>query len=231
MAKYRAGGGINKLEGKIRNMREQSSQWKEYKLLREEVLEKLPQVKRDETKRVKEAFLSFIPSRRRYERISSIPDLILELEQQLVIFPEKRGIKQLGSVIHYVEQVSNFSLEEDLHERVKRLTRRLEPARQPLRGEPVPSGPLSDRILHKLGRDLEKAGGRLGALCHWTWARPRGAGGREGETGRGGQHREGGGRQHHQDRQESGRAFWQTLRRCGRDGGASGAYCKSFGEP
>ena len=30
--------------------------------------------------------------------------------------------------------------------------RRLEPARQPLRGEPVPSGPLSDRILHKLGR-------------------------------------------------------------------------------
>ena len=29
-----------------------------------------------------------------------------ELEQQLVIFPEKRGIKQLGSVIHYVEQVS-----------------------------------------------------------------------------------------------------------------------------
>ena len=30
-----------------------------------------------------------------------------ELEQQLVIFPEKRGIKQLGSVIHYVEQVSD----------------------------------------------------------------------------------------------------------------------------
>jgi len=158
--KDRIGGETNQLEGKIRNMREESSQWKEYKLLREEVLEKLPQVKRDETKRVKEAFLSFIPSRRRYERISSIPDLILELEQQLVIFPEKRGIKQLGSVIHYVEQVSNFSLEEDLHERVKRLTRRLEPARQPLRGEPVPSGPLSDRILHKLGRDLEKAGGR-----------------------------------------------------------------------
>ena len=30
--------------------------------------------------------------------------------------------------------------------------RRLEPARQPLRGELVPSGPLSDKILHKLGR-------------------------------------------------------------------------------
>ena len=30
-----------------------------------------------------------------------------ELEQQLVIFPEKRGIKQLGSVIHYVEQVGD----------------------------------------------------------------------------------------------------------------------------
>ena len=33
-----------------------------------------------------------------------------ELEQQLVIFPEKRGIKQLGSVIHYVEQVRSDTL-------------------------------------------------------------------------------------------------------------------------
>ena len=42
MAKDRVRGETNQLEGKIRNMREESSQWKEYKLLREEASRNYP---------------------------------------------------------------------------------------------------------------------------------------------------------------------------------------------
>merc|ERR1719209_209094 len=64
-------------------MRELSSKWRDYKLLREEVIEKLPKVRQEETTRVKEAFVSLIPSRRRYDRIASVADLILELATRM----------------------------------------------------------------------------------------------------------------------------------------------------
>jgi len=141
-------------------MREESSKWRDYKLLREEVIDKLPKVGDEEATRVKEAFLSLIPSRRRYDRIASVADLILELEEQLEIFPEKKGIKKLGSVLHCVEQVSNFALDSDLQERIKNLTRDLEPVPSLPREVALLPTDLSDRILIKLARDLEKAGGR-----------------------------------------------------------------------
>jgi len=141
-------------------MRELSSKWRDYKLLREEVIEKLPKVRQEEATRVKEAFVSLIPSRRRYDRIASVADLILELEEQLEIFPEKRGIKKLGSVLHCVQQVSNFALDNDLQERITNLTRELEPASLPKEVVAVLPTNVSDRILIKLARDLEKAGGR-----------------------------------------------------------------------
>jgi len=141
-------------------MREESSKWRDYKLLREEVIEKLPKVREEETRRVKEAFLSLIPSRRRYDRISSVADLILELEEQLEIFPEKKGIKKFGSVLHCVQQVSNFALDNDLQEKIQILTRDLEPVPSlPGKAILLPTS-ISDRILTKLARDLEKAGGR-----------------------------------------------------------------------
>merc|ERR1719209_237345 len=97
---------------------------------------------------------------RRYDRIASVADLILELEEQLEIFPEKRGIKKLGSVLHCVQQVSNFVLDSDLQERIKNLTRDLEPVPSLPREVTLLPTTLSDRILIKLARDLEKAGGR-----------------------------------------------------------------------
>jgi len=142
-------------------MRELSSKWREYKLLREEVIEKLPKVRHEEATRVKEAFVSLIPSRRRYDRIASVADLILELEEQLEIFPEKKGITKLGSVLHCVQQVSNFALDSDLLERITNLTRDLEPvASLPREVALLPTTSVSERILIKLARDLEKAGGR-----------------------------------------------------------------------
>jgi len=141
-------------------MRELNNSWRDYKLLRDEVIEKLPSVRIDEAMRVKEAFMSCIKSRRRYERITSIADLILELEEQLFIFPEKKGIKELGSVIHLTQQVSNFTFDNDLQERIKHLTRELEPAESSPKEVAHLSTCVSDRILNKLGRDLEKAGGR-----------------------------------------------------------------------
>ena len=93
----RLNGGRSQIEKQIKGgkMRQESWKWRDYKLLREEVTEKLPKVREEETRRVKEAFLSLIPSRRRYDRIASVADLILELEEQLEIFPEKKGIKKL----------------------------------------------------------------------------------------------------------------------------------------
>ena len=46
-----------------------------------------------------------------------------ELEEQLEIFPEKKGIKKFGSVLHCVQQVSNFVLDTDLQEKIQILTR------------------------------------------------------------------------------------------------------------
>ena len=123
---------------------------------------------------VKETFQSLITSRRRYERIASVRDLILvgqassapssllqELEKQLVIFPEVRGISYLGSVLHCVEQTSGRRLEPALLSRLEELTRQLEPVAAsspaPLQGGAVG---LPARLVARLGRDLERAGGR-----------------------------------------------------------------------
>ena len=75
-----------------------------------------------------------------------------ELEEQLEIFPEKKGIKKFGSVLHCVQQVSNFVLDTDLQEKIQILTRDLEPVQSfPGKAILLPTS-ISDRILTKLAR-------------------------------------------------------------------------------
>ena len=71
------------------------------------------------------------------------------------------GIGFLGSVIHCVQQDSTTRLAPDLLARLDLLTRELEPPKfSNPRELSVPLAKVSSRIITKLGRDLERAGGR-----------------------------------------------------------------------
>ena len=73
-----------------------------------------------------------------------------------------RGISYLGSVLHCVEQTSGRRLEPALLCRLEELTLQLEPAAAsspaPLQGRGTVG--LPGRLVARLGRDLERAGGR-----------------------------------------------------------------------
>ena len=141
-------------------MRSPSPQWLAYSSLRDEVVAALPPGL--PVFRVKEAFQSLVPSRRRYARIHSVADLILELEHQLVIFPECRGVSALSSVLHCSQQ-AGAKLDQGLLDRVDVLVRDLEPAVPSPRAKEaanLPPGRVPARLVVKLARDLERAGGR-----------------------------------------------------------------------
>lgn len=76
-------------------------------------------------------------------------------------FMKPPGIGFLGSVIHCVQQDSATRLDTNLLARVDLLTRELEPPKfSSPREVAVPLTRVSSRIIAKLGRDLERAGGR-----------------------------------------------------------------------
>ena len=59
---------------------------------------------------IKAEFREVIRSRRRYERIASLKDLLLELENRLVIFPDKRGINSFLSIVRQIQRIQPQSL-------------------------------------------------------------------------------------------------------------------------
>lgn len=143
-------------------MREVTPIWNNYQKLRDEVIScltsELP------VERIKAAFQGQIESRRRFERIQTVPELIMELEHQLVIFPEKRGIAYLVFIMESVGAVSGFSLPSPLQGRLQSMSTQLTPVqgqdrRQDFRGGGRPAR-LSSHLMVKLGRDLKEAQGR-----------------------------------------------------------------------
>ena len=79
-----------------------------YSELREELLRSVTDnLSLDE---IKAEFREVIRSRRRYERISSLEDLLLELENRLVIFPDKRGINSFLSIVRQIQRIQSQSL-------------------------------------------------------------------------------------------------------------------------
>lgn len=100
----------------------------EYLRLRDEVVNNVPQnfdVSSIKTKLLETETARFA-TKRRVERIKTIRELVKELENQLLIFPEKRGIK----VFYFISrQLQNYISSETLKE-IEKLTEKLQPQGQ-----------------------------------------------------------------------------------------------------
>lgn len=148
-------------------MRQISQEWSEYVALRTQVVDILPDnLDVSLVKPVVQSKLQ-LRSKRRFERINSVRQLIEELERHLIIFPEKKGIMQLKVVLDKVNSVQPRTIGPELMTKVEELTKKLEPvprSRNPSAvsvsstaqyGRRVP-----ESIRYRLAYDLELMGGK-----------------------------------------------------------------------
>jgi len=139
-------------------MRQASHKLAEYEELRDEVLKVLPD--NIDVFRIKQEFQPIIVSKRRFERIDTIQQLIEELERQLLIFPDKRGIQQFYTVITRVKNQQPQSIGDDLLQRVESLTTKLEPPRLQTTTKQTFLTRVPKHIREELAMDLERCGGK-----------------------------------------------------------------------
>lgn len=141
-------------------MRPPTSQWTEYVKIRTKVLADIPD--NIDVFSIKRVFDTLITSRRRFERITTIRQLVMELERQLIIFPDKRGIKHFYNLLAMVNQRQPQTVQPAILKEVGDMTTLLEPA--PL-SVPVPHQNhqifrVPNHIRDMLATDLERCGGR-----------------------------------------------------------------------
>jgi len=139
-------------------MRQASHKLTEYEELRDEVLKVLPD--NIDVFKIKQEFQPIIVSKRRFERIHTIQQLIEELERQLLIFPDKRGIQQFFTVINRVKSQQPQSIGDDLLQRVESLTTKLEPPRPQTTTTQTFLTRVPKHIREELAMDLERCGGK-----------------------------------------------------------------------
>eukprot|EP00092_Neocalanus_flemingeri_P004409 GFUD01004743.1.p1 GENE.GFUD01004743.1~~GFUD01004743.1.p1 ORF type:complete len:248 (+),score=86.68 GFUD01004743.1:268-1011(+) len=150
-------------------MRQPTSQRMDYGLLRDEAFMILPD--NLDVFSIKKEFQTLIPSKRRFEKIGTIVQLVQELERQLIIFPEKKGIHQFYIVLILVNTLQPQAIGSSLLTRVADLTKKLEPqqTQQPLRTHsahfpkqepPLVFSRVPTNIRDMLACDLEMCGGR-----------------------------------------------------------------------
>jgi len=106
-------------------MRQPTKKWAEYMLVRDEALQTIPD--NIDMFRVKKDFQMIIPSKRRFERIRTIGQLIKELEQQLLIFPDKKGIQHFHELLLSINTVQPKCIRSNLLRKVEDLSKRLKP--------------------------------------------------------------------------------------------------------
>ena len=115
---------------KIKSLSENQSQ---YKKLRKELFEQVPG--EYEIRGYKEIFVQNpktrnVISRRRMDQLSTLSHLLAEFENQMLIFPDKRGIKHFYKIVKYIRQNSPGTLSDDYLVSVKKLTEKLQPKHQ-----------------------------------------------------------------------------------------------------
>merc|ERR1711915_334475 len=94
---------------------------------------------------VKKEFRLLISSKRKFERINSIKTLLQELERQLLIFPEKKGIQYFYSIIQQLNSQQSGVISQQLLDRVDELHKRLQPVSE---SPPLPSAlPRQAKVL------------------------------------------------------------------------------------
>jgi len=139
-------------------------QSQEYNILRDKALKTIPD--NVDLFKIKQEFRHLIPAKRRFERISSILQLIQELERQLIIFPDKKGIQQFYNIVRMVNALQPNTVGPDLILEITQLTQRLEPL-QALRSRNVSTSSnfsqdpslftrVPDNIKAMLARELER---------------------------------------------------------------------------
>jgi len=149
-------------------MRQHSVKWQEYVKLRDESFRNIPD--NVDVFNIKMEFQALITSKRRFERINTIRQLVEELERQLIIFPDKRGIHHFQSVLHLVNRIQPNITSPNLLARVAELTKKLEPP-PPLRSrnvstssnftqDPLVFNRVPNNIREMLAMDLETCGGK-----------------------------------------------------------------------
>jgi len=149
-------------------MRQPTSAWSDYVLLRDEAIRTIPD--NIDMFNIKKEFQMLITSKRRFERIHTIGHLVEELERQLVIFPDKRGIHQFQAVLLSVNTLQPQAIGSSLLTKVANLTKKLEPAQQ-LRSrnvstsstwgqDPFVFNRVPNKIRDMLAIDLEMCGGK-----------------------------------------------------------------------
>jgi len=94
-------------------------------MLRDEALKTIP----DDVAffKIKQEVQALVTSKRRFERISTMRQLLQELERQLIVFPDKGGIQAFHSILIHVNTYQPNTIGPNLMTKVTDLTRRLEP--------------------------------------------------------------------------------------------------------
>eukprot|EP00092_Neocalanus_flemingeri_P003815 GFUD01004109.1.p1 GENE.GFUD01004109.1~~GFUD01004109.1.p1 ORF type:complete len:247 (+),score=90.30 GFUD01004109.1:1786-2526(+) len=150
-------------------MRLQTSKWNDYVLLRDEALRNIPD--NIDMFSIKREFRTMITSKRRFERINTLGQLIEELERQLIIFPDKRGIQQFYTALLSVNNLQPQAIGSSLLTKVADLTKKLQPP-EPLRSRNASTSSnfcqdpalvfnrVPNNIRDMLAIDLERCGGK-----------------------------------------------------------------------
>lgn len=144
-------------------MRQLAPERVEYSKLKEDILGCLAD--NTDVTGVKKEFRLLISSKRKFERINSIRTLFQELERQLLIFPEKKGIQYFYSIVQQLNSQQSGVISQQLLDQVDELHRRLQPV---LESPPLPSAlprqtsfqrvPENVRLI--LAKDLKLCGGK-----------------------------------------------------------------------
>eukprot|EP00092_Neocalanus_flemingeri_P028973 GFUD01031456.1.p1 GENE.GFUD01031456.1~~GFUD01031456.1.p1 ORF type:complete len:240 (+),score=56.83 GFUD01031456.1:103-822(+) len=140
-------------------MRQPTYKWKAYVLLKDEVMLKLPE--NIDIFSIKKEFQTMITSKRRFERISTVNQLVEELERQLIINPDKTGIQEFYNVIIVLNALHPQAIELDLLTKVENLAKNCMPL--PPRSTLPPRSRkdrLTDNIRNILAIELVMCGGK-----------------------------------------------------------------------
>ena len=102
---------------------------KKYQTLKEELFVRLPED--HDISGYKDIFVQDpktmnVISRRKMDQISTLSQLLTEFENQMLIFPERRGIKHFFKIVEYIRENSTWILPE-YFTKVKTLTEELQP--------------------------------------------------------------------------------------------------------
>ena len=111
-------------------MRACSDKQKKYDKLKEELLSKVPDSAVDISP-YKELFKKQqsikVISKRKMETVNTLSKFLSELENHLLIYPDKQGIKQFFKVVEFVKK-TNSLITEEYFARVESLTAELKPS-------------------------------------------------------------------------------------------------------